>query len=83
MPAIGSTSFFHTGVVSTIHSARLHALAVVTPEGKSVVSSSQWSASRIASATASFCRWVGEGSGVWATTLRAVSTAWSQLIGPS
>ena len=50
--ATGSTSTFHTSVVPTTHSARLHAAAVVTPEGNSVVSSSQWSASRTASATA-------------------------------
>ena len=48
-----------------------------------MVSSSQWSASRTASATASCCRWVGDGSGAWATVLRAMSRAKSQLIGPS
>ena len=69
--AIGSTSTFHTSVVPTTHSARLHAAVEVTPEGNSVVSSSQWSASRSASATASFCCCVGDGSGDWATVLRA------------
>ena len=81
--ATGSTSTFQTSVVLTTHSARLHADAVVTPEGKPVASSSQWSASRTASATA-FC-WaeLGVGSGVWATVLRARSSATSQLSGPS
>ena len=51
-PAIGSTSTFQTSIVSTIHSARDHAAVVVTPEGNSVVVSSQWSARRTASATA-------------------------------
>ena len=69
--ATGSTSTFHTSVVPTTHSARLQAAVEVTPEGNDVASSSQWSASRTASATASFCRCVGEGSGDWATTLRA------------
>ncbi len=81
--ATGSTSTFHTSVVPTIHSARLHAAVDETPDGNAVASSSQWSASRTASATASFCFWVGDGSGDWATTLRARSVAKSQLIGPS
>ena len=51
-PAIGSTSTFQTSMVSTIHSARDQAAVVVTPEGNSVVVSSQWSARRTASATA-------------------------------
>ena len=79
--ATGSTSTFHTSVVPTIHSARLQAVADETPDGNAVASSSQWSASRTASATASFCFWVGDGSGDWATTLRARSVAKSQLIG--
>ena len=49
--ATGSTSTRHTSVVCSIHSARLHAAVVVTPEGSTVASSSQWSARRIASAT--------------------------------
>jgi hypothetical protein len=81
--AIGSTSTFQTSVVPTIHSARLQAAVEVTPEGNAVVSSSQWSARRTASATSSFWRCVGEGSGSWATVLRAMSTAASQLRGPS
>ena len=81
--AMGSTSTFQTSVVPTIHSARLQAAVAVTPEGKVVVSSSQWSASRSASATASFCRWLGEGSGCCATSLRAVSSAKSQFRAPS
>ena len=79
--ATGSTRTFQTSVVPTIHSARLQAVAAVTPEGKDVASSSQWSARRTASATASFCLCVGVGSGDWATTLRARSVAKSQLIG--
>ncbi len=70
-------------MVPTIHSARLQAAVEVTPEGNAVASSSQWSASVTASATASFCFWLGDGSGFWATTLRAMSIAKSQLIGPS
>ena len=52
-PATGSTSSFQTSRVSTIHSARDQAAVVVTPEGNSVVVSSQWSARRTASAMAS------------------------------
>ena len=48
-----------------------------------MASSSQWSASRQASATASCWRCVGVGSGWAATCLRATSRAKSQLIGPS
>ena len=81
--AIGSTRPFHTSVVPTIHSARLHAAVEVTPDGKSVASSSQWSASRTASATWSCWRWLGEGSAVVAACLRARSSARSQLSGPS
>ena len=51
-PAIGSTSTFQTSMVSTIHSARDQAAVVATPDGNSVVVSSQWSARRTASATA-------------------------------
>ena len=68
--AMGSTRPFQTSVVPTIHSARLQAAVEVTPEGKSVVSSSQWSARRTASATWSCWRWVGEGSGSAAACLR-------------
>ena len=81
--AIGSTSTFQTSVVPTIHSALLQAAVEVTPEGKSVVSSSQWSARRTASAISSLCCCDGVGSGCWATVLRAVSTARSQFSGPS
>ena len=81
--ATGSTSTFQTSVVLTTHSARLQAVAVVTPEGKSVVSSSQWSASWTASATRACWAAVGVGSGDWATVLRARSRATSQLSGPS
>ena len=82
-PAIGSTRRFQTSVVSTIHSARLQAAVVVTPEGKSVASSSQWSARRTASATASRWAWVGVGSDSWAEILRAMSVTTAQLTGPS
>ncbi len=61
--AIGSTSTFHTSVVPTTHSARLQAAVEVTPDGKSVVSSSQWSARRTASAISSRSRCEGVGSG--------------------
>ncbi len=81
--ATGSTSTFHVSRVLTIQSARLHAAVEVTPEGKSVTSSSQWSARRTASATASLSRAVGLGSGVVATLLRARSVATSQLRAPS
>ena len=81
--ATGSTSTFHTSVVLTTHSARLQAVAVVTPEGNDVVSSSQWSARRTASATASCCVLVGVGSADWATVLRARLRATSQFSGPS
>ena len=81
--ATGSTRTFQTSRVSTTHSARLQAAVEVTPDGKPVASSSQWSASRTASATASFCRWLGLGSGSAATVLRARSSATFQLSGPS
>ena len=81
--AIGSTRTFQTSAVPTIHSARLQAADEVTPEGNAVVSSSQWSASRTASATASRWRAVTDGSLDWATVLRARSSATSQLMGPS
>ena len=61
--ATGSTSTFHTGRVSTTHSARLHAAVDVTPDGNSVAVSSQWSASWTASATRSWSRRLGDGSG--------------------
>lgn len=51
--ATGSTSSFQTGRVASIHSARLQATAVPAPEGNSVLESSQRSARRTASATAS------------------------------
>ena len=82
-PATGSTRRFQTSRVSTIHSARLQAAVEVTPEEKSVVSSSQWSASRTASAIASCWAWLGVGSGCWAATLRAMSETTAQLMGPS
>ena len=82
-PAIGSTSTFHTSRVSTIHSARDHAAVVVTPEGNSVVVSSQWSARRTASATAADWAGVMLGSGSCAATRRARSSTLSQLTGPS
>ena len=81
--ATGSTSTFQTSRVPTIHSALLHAAVEVTPDGKPVASSSQWSARRTASATASFWRWLGLGSGLAATVLRARSSATLQLSGPS
>ena len=81
--ATGSTSPRQTSWVPTTHSARLQALVLVIAEGRSVAASSQWSASPRASATASFWRCEGLGSGCWATVLRAVSTARSQLTGPS
>ena len=81
--ATGSTRTFQASRVFTTHSERLHAELEVTPEGKSVTSSSQWSASRTASATASLSRVVGVGSGVAAMLLRARSVATSQLRAPS
>ena len=81
--ATGSTSTFQTSVVPTIHSARDHAAVEDTPDGNAVVVSSQWSARRTASATSSFCFWVTLGSGEAAACLRAMSSARSQLTGPS
>jgi hypothetical protein len=81
--AIGSTSTFQTSVVPTTHSARLQAAVEVTPEAKPVVSSSHRSARRTASATSSRCFCEGVGSDCCATVLRAMSTAKSQLSGPS
>ena len=81
--ATGSTSTFHTGVVCSIHSARLQAAVVVTPEGSTVASSSQWSASRIASATRSWSPRSGLGSGSCALVRRAMSVARLQFTGPS
>ena len=51
-------------MVCSTHSARLQAAVPLTPEGNSVAESSQWSASRSASATSVLCRSVGEGSGL-------------------
>ena len=64
--ATGSTSTRHTSVVCSIHSARLQAAVVLTPEGSTVASSSQWSASRMASATRVWSLRSGLGSGSWA-----------------
>ena len=82
-PAMGSTSTFHTSMVSTIHSARDHAAVVLTPEGNSVVVSSQWSARRTASATAADWAVLTAGSGSCAAARRARSVTVSQLTGPS
>ena len=82
-PAIGSTSTFHTSMVSTIHSARDHAAVVDTPEGNPVVVSSQWSARRTASATAPDWAAVTVGSGSCAAVRRARSCTVCQLTGPS
>jgi hypothetical protein len=82
-PAIGSTSTFHTSMVSTIHSARDQAAVVLTPEGNSVVVSSQWSARRTASATAPDWAALTVGSGSCAAARRARSSTVSQLTGPS
>ncbi len=81
--ATGSTSTRHTSVVCSIHSARLQAAVVVTPEGSTVASSSQWSASRIASATRVWSLRSGLGSGSWAEVRRAMSVARVQFTGPS
>ncbi len=51
--ATGSTSSFHTGSVASTHSARLHATAVLAPEGSEVAPSSHRSARRTASWTQS------------------------------
>ena len=81
--ATGSTSRCHTPIVCSTHSARLHAALACTPDGKSVAESSQWSASRSASATSLRCRSVGEGSGCCATVWRATSLARFQFTEPS
>ena len=81
--ATGSTRTRQTSVVCSIHSARLQAAVVVTPEGSTVASSSQWSASRIASATAVWSLRSGLGSGSWAEVRRAMSVARVQFTGPS
>ena len=81
--ASGVTRTFHTSYVPTSHSALLHAAVRSTPEGKPVASSSQWSARRTASATASAACAFGVGSGVCAAMRRAVSSAKSQFTGPS
>ena len=81
--ATGSTSRCHTPTVSSTHSARLQATAERTPEGNSVAESSQWSASRRASATSLRWRSVGVGSGSSATVRRATSLARVQFTEPS
>jgi len=81
--ATGSTRRRHTATVSSTHSARLHAAAVLTPEGRSVAESSQWSASRSASAMSERCAADGDGSGSCATVLRATSLARFQFTAPS
>ena len=80
--ATGSTSTRHTSVVCSIHSARLQAAVVFTPEGSTVASSSQWSASRMASATRVWSLRSGLGSGSWAAVRRAMSVARVQFTGP-
>ena len=81
--ATGSTRTRHTSVVCSIHSARLQAAVVFTPEGSTVASSSQWSASRMASATRVWSLRSGLGSGSWAAVFRAMSVARVQFTGPS
>ena len=81
--ATGSTSTRQTSVVCSIHSARLQAAVVVTPEGSTVASSSQWSARRMASATAVWSLRSGLGSGSCAAVRRAMSVARAQFTGPS
>ena len=81
--ATGSTSTFQTSMVCSTHSARLQAADEVTPEENSVDESSQWSASRSASAISPACRSVGDGSGCSATVRRATSLASVQFTEPS
>ena len=81
--ATGSTRTRHTSVVCSIHSARLQAAVVVTPEGSTVASSSQWSARRMASATRPWSWRSGLGSGSCAAVRRAMSVARVQFTGPS
>ncbi len=85
--ATGSTSSFHTGRVASTHSARLHATAVVAPEGSEVTPSSQWSARRTASSTADFSATptlvsFTPSAVPCATVWRAMSLAMSQFTGP-
>ena len=82
--AIGSTSVCHVGEVASIHSALLHAAAVVAPAGMVVTPSSQLSARRTASLTAPCWAELGEGSGPAAARVwRATSLARSKLTLPS
>ena len=78
--ATGSTSRRQTGMVCSIHSARLQAAAPALTCGKAVASASQSSASATASAIARCCPPSGLGSGPSeAAVRRAVSLATSQL----
>ena len=81
--ATGSTSTFQTSVVLTTHSARLHAVAVVTPEGNDggLVEPVVGEPDRVGDGV--LLGRLGVGSGDWATVLRARSRATSQLSGPS
>ncbi len=82
LSAIGSQSFDQTGRVASTHSDRLQACAVRTPLGKLVTSSSQRSASRMASTI--FWRSLSStlGSPSAATVCRATFLARSQFTGP-
>ena len=78
--ATGSTRRRHTGMVFSIHSARLHAATWVLTRGKLVASSSQTSASETASVIARCWPLSGVGSGPSAAAVfRAVSLVISQL----
>jgi len=81
--ATGSTSCFHTSIVFSTHSARLHASEATAPAGITVSGSSHSSARRIASSTSARSpapiEWSGPAA---ATVLRAVSFARSQFTGP-
>ena len=81
--ATGSTSWRQVGTVSSIHCARLQPAVVTMPLGKSVTSSSQWSARVIASAMRRSWALPTDGSGLAATARRATSRARFQFTLPS
>lgn len=85
--ASGLTRSFHTGRVSSTHSARLQATTEPEPDGRDVTPSSHRSARRTASSTA--VRSPGDRlasllpfSAPCATVCRAMSLAMSQFTGP-
>ncbi len=82
LSAIGSHSVDHTGIVASTHSDLLQACALRTPVENAVASSSQRSASRMASTILRRSASSTLGSPAADTVCRATFLARSQLTGP-